>query len=365
MQKSFAYGINYSFFITSEQRGKIAMIKRKDMKFRLLAKILFVPVVLLMVSSCFATETSNPLLNAGQPAKKIDIIGHRGAAGLAPENTLAAFGKACELGVDAIELDVFLTADGKIVVHHDYSLNPEITRNPNGEWLNHPGPAIKELTLAKLKAYDVGRLKPGARYSRRYPDQQPVDGERIPTLGEVISLLETTCEPANQLWVEIKTNPEKPHLTPAPELVVAAVVPLLRGQNFAKRARILSFDWRALAHVQKIAPEIPVVYLSHVGERFNTIQPGQPGASPWMAGLDIDDFNGSIPQAVQAAGGKNWAPYHKYLTSALLAEAHQLEIEVYVWTVDSRSEMVRMIEMGVDGIISNRPDILKSVVGIP
>jgi glycerophosphoryl diester phosphodiesterase len=83
-----------------------------------------------------------------------------------------------------------------------------------------------------------------------------------------------------------------------------------------------------------------------------------------MAGLDIDDFNGSIPRAVKAAGGKNWAPYHKYLTSALLAEAHQLGLEVYVWTVDSRSDMERLMEMGVDGIITNRPDILKSVVGI-
>ena len=84
-----------------------------------------------------------------------------------------------------------------------------------------------------------------------------------------------------------------------------------------------------------------------------------------MAGRDIDDFNGSIPRAVKASGGKSWAPYYKYLTSALLDEAHQLGLEVYVWTVDSRREMVRLMEMGVDGIITNRPDILKSIVGIP
>jgi glycerophosphoryl diester phosphodiesterase len=143
------------------------------------------------------------------------------------------------------------------------------------------------------------------------------------------------------------------------------VVPLLRGQDFARRARILSFDWRALAHVQKIAPEIPAVYLSHVGGRFNTIKPGQPGASPWMAGFDIDDFSGSIPRAVKAAGGKNWAPYYKYITSALLDEAHQLGLDVYVWTVDSRRDMVRLMEMGVDGIITNRPDILKSLMELP
>lgn len=81
-----------------------------------------------------------------------------------------------------------------------------------------------------------------------------------------------------------------------------------------------------------------------------------------MAGLDIDDFGGSIPQAVKAAGGNYWAPFYKYPTYALLEEARQLGLKVYVWTVDSRSDMVRLIEMGVDGIITNRPDILKSVV---
>lgn len=84
-----------------------------------------------------------------------------------------------------------------------------------------------------------------------------------------------------------------------------------------------------------------------------------------MAGLDIDDFSGSIPQAVKAAGGRYWSPYYKHLTYDLLNEAHGLGIQVYVWTPDKPSDMVRLIEMGVDGIITNRPDILKSVVGSP
>ncbi len=330
---------------------------------RVVMVVLIITAALFSLMSCRTSGSSITQNGNQQPAEKLLIVGHRGAAGLKPENTLAAFREACEIGVDAVELDVYLAADSTIVVHHDYTLKPEITRTADGEWLSRSGPAIKDITLAQLKTYDVGRLKPNTRYAQRYPAQQPTDGQRIPSLGEVISLLETTCEPANQLWVEIKTNPEKPTLTPAPELVADAVVQLLREQGFARRVRILSFDWRALAQVQKIAPEIPGVYLSHVGERFNTIKPGQPGASPWMAGRDIDDFGGSIPRAVKAAGGKSWAPYYKYLTSALLAEAHQLGLEVYVWTVDSRSEMVRLIEMGVDGIITNRPDILKSVVG--
>jgi len=327
-----------------------------------LVKCLLIPAVLLVFSSTAAAEKNSLPVNAEQQAGRIYIVGHRGAAGLAPENTVAAFGKACELGVDAVELDVFLTADNNIVVYHDYSLKPEITRTPDGEWLSRPGPLIKELSLANLKTYDVGRLKPGTRYSRQYPEQQPVDGERIPTLGEVISLLKTKCDPTTQLWVEIKTNPEKPKLTPAPETVAAAVVRLLHTQNFSGRVRILSFDWRALAHIQKLEPQIPTVYLSLEGVSLNNIKADRPGASPWMAGLDIDDFSGSIPQAVKAAGGRYWAPYYKHLTNDLLNEAHELGIQVFVWTTDKRSDMVRFIEMGVDGIETNRPDILKSVV---
>ena len=296
-------------------------------------------------------------------AKKFYMIGHRGAAGLAPENTLAAFARACAIGVDAVELDVLLTSDRSVVVHHDFRLKPEITRTADGEWLNHfSRTPIKQLRLAELKTFDVGRLKSQTRYARRYPEQQPVDGERIPTLVEVISFFKNQCDPDIQIWVEVKTSPEKPDTTPAPEVLAGAVIQVLRKTKIAANALILSFDWRALAYAEKIAPEIPRVYLSHVGVRLNNIKPGQPGPSPWMAGIDVDDFNGSIPRAVKAAGGRYWAPHYKYITAGLLEEAHQLGLQVFVWTPDSRSDMQRLIKMGVDGIITNRPDILKGVL---
>ena len=341
------------------------MTPQEKMILRFMVIAVSVLAIILAASLSTATDKSSLPPGSAQAPKNLIKIGHRGAAGLAPENTLAAFGKACELGVDAVELDVYLAADSTIVVHHDYTLKPEIARTADGKWLSHSGPAIKDLTLAQLKTYDVGRLKPNTRYSRRYPEQQPADGERIPSLGEVISLLEAKCEPATQLWVEIKTNPEKPNLTPAPETVADAVVQHLRDQDYAGRVRILSFDWRGLVHIQKIAPDIPTVYLSLVGRSLNNIKPGQPGPSPWMAGYDIDEFQGSIPRAVKAVGGLYWAPYYKHLTDDLLKQAHEQGLQVYVWTVDSRSEMVRLIEMGVDGIITNRPDILKSVVELP
>ena len=138
------------------------MKKRKDIKLRLLAKILFVPVVLLMVSSCFTSEKSSPPVNVEQPAKKIDIIGHRGAAGLAPENTLSAFKSACEIGVDAVELDVLLTADNNIVVHHDYTLKPEITRTPDGRMVEPSRSAYQGINPRKSE--NLRRRPAEARY---------------------------------------------------------------------------------------------------------------------------------------------------------------------------------------------------------
>jgi glycerophosphoryl diester phosphodiesterase len=292
------------------------------------------------------------------------VIGHRGAAGLAPENTLAAISKALEIGVDAVELDVHLSKDGVVVVYHDFRLKPEITRTPDGKWLGSwKQPPLKGLTLAELKKYDVGRLKHHTSYARRYPDQRPVDGERIPTLREVISLVKSRPSDITQLWIEIKTSPEKPEISESPEAVADAVVRVLRKEKVLGRGMILSFDWRSLAHVRKIAPGIPRIYLSHTGRRLNNIKPGQPGPSPWTAGIDVDDFGGSIPHAVKAAGGKYWAPNHKTIRANLVQEALASGLQVFVWTPDSRRQMRRLLDLKVDGIITNRPDVLKAILG--
>ena len=338
------------------------MIKRMSIQYQIMSKILILIAFLLSFTACQKAIKNETSVKSGYPAKTFHIVGHRGAAGLAPENTIPAFIRAIEIGVDAIELDVLLTSDGKLVVHHDFQLTPDIARKEDGSWLESwDRPLIKNMTLKEVKLYDVGRLNPYTSYARRYPEQQPFDGEHIPTLREVISLLKSKGDKTTNLWIEIKTSPEKSKMTPSPQSVASAVIKLLHEEDFMCRAQILSFDWRALAHVRKIAPGIPVVYLSHVGIRLNNIKPGRPGPSPWMAGIDIDDFSGSIPQAIYAAGGRLWGPHYKYITYSLLEEAHRLGIRVFVWTPDSKFEMLRMIEMGVDGIITNRPDILSSL----
>jgi glycerophosphoryl diester phosphodiesterase len=296
------------------------------------------------------------------PGKDILVVGHRGAAGLAPENTLAAFATGLRLGVAAVELDVQLARDGELVVYHDLTLKPETTRNPDGEWLGAwTGLALKDLSLAELKSYDVGRIAPHTLYARRYPEQIPVDGETIPTLPEVIDLVRDGG-PTVELWIEIKTSPLAPRVSSRPEDVAAAVVRLLRREGFTDRAKILAFDWRALHRVRQLAPEMATVYLTNTSRRMDTVQKGQPGPSPWTAGLDVDQHQGSLPALVAAAGGRFWAPRHNQITPEDLAEARRRNIQIYVWAPDSDTDLRRSIGLGVDGIITNRPDRLMALL---
>jgi glycerophosphoryl diester phosphodiesterase len=334
-------------------------------EFRNLIHVISVPAAAIVIFAVSLVPGDTHRMEKPVRQSRVRVIGHRGAAGLAPENTLAGFKKALDLGVDGLEMDVLLTLDGEVVVHHDFALKPETARTSDGQWIKgSSGPLIKDLALAEIKTYDVGRLRPYTLYSSRYPDQRPADGERIPTLGEVISLLRSRGDEKTTLGIEIKTSQERPDATPAFEHVVETVIKVLEEGEFLSRTLFLSFDWRALAHARRIVPEIPAVYLSLASISQDNIQRGRPGPSPWTAGIDVDDFRGSIPRAIIAAGGRHWGAQYKSLTPALVEEAHRLGIEVYAWTVDDREEMVRLINMKVDGIITNRPDILLSLLDV-
>ncbi len=307
-------------------------------------------------------------IGAAGPAGAFDLQGHRGARGLAPENTLAAFARALTIGVTTLELDVGVTADGVVVVRHDPRPNPALTRTADGAWLAAPGPPLRSLTLAELARYDVGRIDPQSRYARRFPDQRPVDGARVPTLGEVVALTRKAGNGAVRFNVETKLKPEEPGLTLSPEAFAEAVLAVLEAEGVADRTQIQSFDWRTLRQVQLRAPRIPTVYLSAQQEWLDNIRRGQDGPSPWTAGLDIDDFAGSIPRLVAAAGGRVWSPYHKEIDRAQLDEAHRLGLTVVVWTVNEPARMGALIDLGVDGIITDYPDRLRRVLrekGLP
>jgi glycerophosphoryl diester phosphodiesterase len=145
--------------------------------------------------------------------RSFELQGHRGARGLFPENTLEGFAATLAMGIRSLELDVSVTADDVAVVTHDPILNPDIARGPDGAWLSGPGPAIRSLTFAELRRYDVGRLRPGSRIAGLHPRQQPHDGARIPTLADVFAL---TAATGARVDAEIKTLPDRPDLTVSP-----------------------------------------------------------------------------------------------------------------------------------------------------
>ncbi len=295
-------------------------------------------------------------------AMALELHGHRGARGLRPENTLSAFATALTIGVDALEMDVGLTADDVVVVMHDRDLNPLITRDAGGNFLAHAEPAVRSLTFAELMAFDVGRIAPGSDYAEKFPDQLAVDGSRVPSLEQVIGLIGKARNSRVRLNIEVKVSAEHPGATVSPETFADVLVGVLRGAGVAPRTIVQSFEWRVPRRVQAIAPEITTAYLTSGQPWFDSLQAGQPGASPWTAGFDVDEFGGSVPRMVRAAGGGVWAPYYGELSRAELDEAHALGLKVIVWTVNEESAMRTMIGLPVDGIITDYPDRARAVM---
>ncbi len=299
------------------------------------------------------------LLAAALPAAAFDLQGHRGARGLAPENTLPAFAAALSLGVTTLELDIAITRDGVPVISHDPLLNPDFTRGPDGAYLTQRGPAIRSLSLAELQRYDIGRIRPGSRYAAQFPDQKPVDGTRFPRLADLFALVRRSGNLSVRFDIETKVSPLAPDETLAPEPFARALVAAIRDGGMASRSTIQSFDWRTLRLVQQEAPEIGTVYLSAQQRWLDNIGADSAAASPWTAGLKFAD-HGSVPKMIHAAGGRIWGVHFGDLSAASLAEAHALGLTVLPWTVNEPAQIARMIDMGVDGIISDRPDRVRA-----
>ena len=286
----------------------------------------------------------------------LEIEGHRGARGLLPENTLPAFERAIALGVDGLEFDIGLTRDGVPVVHHDPALDPDHTRDAGGAWLAPPGPFLRDLDMAALPGFDVGRARTGGPTASRFPHQQPRDGARIPTLAEVLALGRRPGAGAVRFGIEIKLSPLAPGETAAPAAFARAVVAALRAEGMMSRASVRAFDWRALVEIRKLAPDLPIACLTAEQSWRDNILRDRPGPSPWTAGLNIREHGGSVPRMVHRFGSPMWSPYYSELSADALAEARSLGLKVVVWTVNEASDMRALARLGVDGIVTDYPD---------
>lgn len=291
-----------------------------------------------------------------------DLQGHRGARGLWPENTLACFDRAMALGVSALELDCGVTRDGVVVVSHDPRLNPDCTRDAQGRFLATAGPPIFELTYAQLQTYDVGRIRPGSAYAARFPQQQPLDGERIPSLADVLTLVRTRGRGRVRVAIEVKTFPEQPQLTRAPGPFVEALQADLERTGTTALATILAFDWRVLNAARRLMPQVALAALTEQQPGDDTVRFGSARPSPWLGGLDPRHFDGSIARLVQASGAGTWGPNHLDLDAQRVEQAHVLGLRVVPWTVNEAADMRRLLELNVEGMVTDRPDVLRALL---
>ncbi len=295
-------------------------------------------------------------------AQAFDLQAHRGGRGLLPENTLAAFENAIRLGVTTLELDIAITADGVAVISHDPYINPALARTPDGKWLDGPGPLIKSLPLAQVQSYEIGRLNPEHAYGKGFATQQPRDGQRIPTLAALFQRVKDLGANDIQFDIETKIFPNKPGDTLPPEEFVPKLLAVIREAGMTRRVMIQSFDWRTLALVQTQEPGMRTVYLTIQSRTSNNV------ADPaWTAGRMQRDYP-SVAHMVKAAGGTIWSPNYNNIDQEAVKSARALGLQVIPWTVNEVADMRRLMDWGVDGIISDYPDRLRELMrerGLP
>lgn len=297
----------------------------------------------------------------GSSAVAFDLQGHRGARGLMPENSLPAFAKALSIGVTTLEMDVGITADGQVVVTHDPALNPDIARTAGGDWVG-PDQLIRNLSLQSVRSHDVGQLKPGSRAAARFPNQESVDNTAIPTLAQVFELAARAGNETVRFNIETKLNPTRPEDTVSPELFAETVLAVIAAHGLEDRVTLQSFDWRTLQLVQTAAPDIDTVYLTAEQNWLDNVKAVNGAASAWTAGFNLEQYDGSVPAMVKAAGGAVWSPFSGDVTPERIRQAQALGLKVIPWTVNDLDAMAELMDAGVDGIITDYPDRLRALM---
>ncbi|MFC7594817.1 glycerophosphodiester phosphodiesterase family protein [Terrabacter sp. GCM10028922] len=323
-----------------------------------------------------ATSTSGAV--AGQrilPQKtQFDLQTHRGGIGMTTEESLEGFAKAMRLGVTTLELDTQVTKDEKVVVTHDRQVNAQKCRDTAPVAAGDPtypyvGKYIKDLTLAQIKTVDCGYQQlPG------FPEQEQVVGFRMAELKDVLDLVKAYDAKQVSLNIETKVEAGAPEQTAPRTLFVRRVFEEIRGSGIEDQVTIQSFDWGALNEMHRLAPTWPLVALTN----YDFLQVGKPGASPWLGGVDSDDFGGDFVATAAAAvpgltalspnygfpqnGKVGDTGFRFYPDPAMVAAAHARGLKVIPWTCDDPATVDALIDIGVDGVITNYPNRVRQLM---
>ncbi|WP_457972384.1 glycerophosphodiester phosphodiesterase family protein [Arthrobacter sp. D1-17] len=287
-----------------------------------------------------------------------DLQSHRGGRGEWTEESLAAFAKSLELGVSTLELDTHLTEDGKVIVWHDDTIQGAKCMDtapaaPADAEFPYVGDRVAELSLAQIKTLNCGYTQLAG-----YPEQDVIEGNRIAELREVFELVRDYD--AKKVRFNVETKVETGQVGGEGSVALTkAVITEIYTAGMSGRTTLQSFDWSTLNLTQKIAPQLPLVALSS-GDAW--MQVGQPGASPNLGGIDIDDYDGSLAKAAKAQGYDVISPAFRSVTPQMIAEAHEFGLPVIPWTVNTTEDMARLMDLGVDGIITDYPTRLRALM---
>ena len=290
----------------------------------------------------------------------IKIYGHRGARGDLPENTLESFKYLFENNINAYEADILISKDFIPVVTHDFRLEPSFTKDSEGNWIEDENIKIFDLTYEELLKFDVGSINKLSRYGRRFINQKPLENQRIPKLSELLDLSSKNKSENLLINLEIKSTPDEENLSPAPADTVKLVVDEINLSNLKDKIIVSSFDWRTLTEIKNQYPEISRAYLTYQQARGMKIKKTIYNRSPWMSFLPFYEDH-ELPKIIKSQGGKAWHPYRKDISKKLVDISHQEDLPVNVWTVNEDYEMLKMIEYGVDGIMTDYPLRLKEL----
>ncbi|GAA2851013.1 glycerophosphodiester phosphodiesterase [Streptosporangium fragile] len=285
-----------------------------------------------------------------------EIHGHRGARGLRPENTLPGLAHALELGVDALEFDVALTADRRLVLTHDLTVSPVTSADvrpafPGDPLYPYVGRPVGELTLAQLRTLECGVRRPRRDDDRFAPTQVPVPETRMPTLGAALGVVDAYGADHVRVHVELKSDPTRPELSADPRVFTEMVIAELDRHRMLDRAAVLSFDWRVLRVARALAPAT---------RRYALIERATMD-SVWLDGLHLADFGDDLPAAAVEAGGTTLSPDHVLVDEELARRAEKAELPLAVWTVNEPGRAAELLDLGVAAIVTDYPDRMRAL----
>ena len=290
----------------------------------------------------------------------IKIYGHRGARGDLPENTLDSFQYLFDHSIGAYETDILISKDFIPVITHDFKLDPSLTKDINGEWLADENIKIFDLTYEELSKYDVGALNKLSKYGRRFINQKSLPNQKIPKLTELLSLSKKSQIDNLVINLEIKSTPAQENLTPSPENMVGLILDVVNNFELNEKIIYSSFDWRVLREIKEQSPETPRAYLTYQQQTGTKISGTIYDQSPWMDFMPLKNAI-ELPRLIASLGGQAWHPYYRDISKKIVEISHEAHLPINVWTVNDEDDMLKMIEYGVDGIMTDYPLKLKDL----